>query len=282
MQNGWDIIHIIHIIRSGKCLTLRMVLQRWEKGWHLGVSISWIMLNKRNSEQRPRFYQIKLTNVAYRSLLLSPKAQTPLLPHPWKHFPLTAPGTQQANTLTYIQFPVLQISLLTRKVSTREDLVLKKTKAAATRWQMLISYFTIAFILSQALGQMCPSNPCPAGIVQAEMGCWCLLLAKLPSGGLCWHQDWLYVIYKQQNPKGADFVLAFLLWIGILQEKKKKISFNLEGVHKSRMLHERGIDGLELWPRPVGSQGVAVKQESFPLSPVGCNWNDAECSYKTA
>lgn len=38
--------------------------------------------------------------------------------------------------------------------------------------------------------------------------------------------------------------MTFLLWIGILQAKK--INFNLEGVHESRMLHDKGIDGLEV------------------------------------
>lgn len=29
-------------------------------------------------------------------------------------------------------------------------------------------------------------------------------------------------------------------------KKKKKITFNLEGVHESRMLHDRGMDELEV------------------------------------
>lgn len=178
----------------------------------------------------------------YRSLLLSPKAQTSLLPQPQKHFPLPAPGTQQADVPTYIQFPLLQISLLGKSQPGRiwSSRKLKQLPWGGRCWSDIS---LTAFSLSQA----------PAEIAQAELGCWCWLLSQLPSWGFCWHQNWLYLVLQGPKPFCA---VIFLLWIGILQAKKKKINFNLEGVHKSRMLCDRGIDGLEVWPKPEGAQGV--------------------------
>lgn len=175
--------------------------------WHLRLSISWIILNKRSSEPRLRSYQIKLTNLAYRSLLFSPKAQTPLLPHPWKLFPLTARSTQQANILSYIHFPLLQISLLEKSQLERSwsSLKLKQLLRGGRCWSVLSLLLFLFLRLQVRCG---PQTPAQLRLFKQKWGAAvCFYLSFLLEGSLGTTTGSIWC-YKEQNP-GAAFLVCF-------------------------------------------------------------------------